>query len=396
MGEQRFKVGDWVRRVQPSDWPEQYGVVGGIYKVLKVGSYGIAVTAGAGDADATSFEPWQPRVGERVKVNYGHGWNGEGEVTRYVGESAVVLMETGNFSGRVGGFNVSHLEPITEAAAPEKPATLKIEAGKFYKTRDGRKVGPMIEDKWHDRDYGWTVEHEFNAEYGKAWRADGTFHVDRSRKHSADLIAEWIDEPAAKASNDNSETLGGILQDCIGKTFTFKIKQPKFKVGDRVEITANDNYRVSFVGSFGTVKAAPTNAAAGFRVELDDGREFPFWPSEMTVRASSTPTPTIAIVALIKNGQPKPSSTPHVHASTGAAEKEAERLAAKYKGKQFGVFTLATTHEEAAPVYDHKWQNMAALGLKIDAIKELRAVAGLTLKGAKDAVEAWIEYEQAA
>ena len=28
-----------------------------------------------------------------------------------------------------------------------------------------------------------------------------------------------------------------------------------------------------------------------------------------------------AIVALIENGQPKPSSTPHVHASTGAAEK---------------------------------------------------------------------------
>ena len=60
------------------------------------------------------------------------------------------------------------------------------------------------------------------------------------------------------------------------------------------------------------------------------------------------------------------------------------------------MFTLTTTHEEAAPVYDHKWQNMAALGLKIDAIKELRAVAGLTLKGAKDAVEAWIEYENAA
>jgi len=39
---------------------------------------------------------------------------------------------------------------------------------------------------------------------------------------------------------------------------------------------------------------------------------------------------------------------------------------------------------------------MAALGLKIDAIKELRAVAGLDLLSAKRAVEAWIEYEQAA
>lgn len=57
------------------------------------------------------------------------------------------------------------------------------------------------------------------------------------------------------------------------------------------------------------------------------------------------------------------------------------------------MFTLTTTHEEAAPVYGHKWQNMAAMGLKIDAIKELRAVAGLDLLSAKRAVEA---FEQAA
>ncbi|WP_367354224.1 hypothetical protein [Agrobacterium pusense] len=295
----------------------------------------------------------------------GHGRYGKtGEIGKVIQYDAidhtyyVDFTESGQWWAKA-----SNLEPSA--------ATLKIEAGKFYKTRDGRKVGPMVEDKWHDRRYGWTVAHEFNAEYGKAWRGDGTFHPDVDTKHGADLIAEWIDEPVA-ASNDNAK--------------------PKFKVGDRVEITANDNYRVNFVGSFGTIKTAPTNAAAGFRVELDDGREFPFWPSEMTVRPSSA-LPTTTIVALIENGQPKPSSTPHVHASTGAAEKEAKRLAAKYKGKQFGVFTLTVTHEEAAPVYDHKWQNMAALGLKIDAIKELRAVAGLDLLSAKRAVEA---FEQAA
>ncbi|WP_210238379.1 hypothetical protein, partial [Mesorhizobium sp. M1C.F.Ca.ET.188.01.1.1] len=74
-----------------------------------------------------------------------------------------------------------------------------------------------------------------------------------------------------------------------------------------------------------------------------------------------------------------------------AAHKEAGRLAAKYKGKKFGVFTLTTTHEKQAPVYDGKWQNMAALGLKIDAIKELRAVAGLDLASAKSAVEVFID-----
>lgn len=293
-----------------------------------------------------------------------YGKTGElGTVIRYDGIDdtySVDFTESGQWWAKA-----SNLEPSA--------STLKIEAGKFYKTRDGRKA-KIERSHYGDRyDFVVTIEglpgnevYKKDGKHGSRWIANNP---------SDDLIAEWIDEPAAKASNDNAK--------------------PKFKAGDRVEITANDNYRVNFVGSFGTVKAAPGNAAAGFRVELDDGRESPFWPSEMTVRPGSQP-PTTTIVALIENGQPKPSSTPHVHASTEAAEKEAKRLAAKYKGKKFGVFTLTATHEEAAPVYDHKWQNMAALGLKIDAIKELRAVAGLTLKGAKDAIEAWIEYENAA
>ncbi len=176
-----------------------------------------------------------------------------------------------------------------------------------------------------------------------------------------DIVAEWIDEPAAKDNNDNA--------------------QPKFKVGDIVTPShgwSKDNATVTKIKD-GRVSVRWNNGAFGSE---NGWRE-----DELAVVATTT------IVALIENGQPKPSSTPHVHASTGAAEKEAKRLASKYKGKQFGVFTLTTTHEEATPVYDHQWQNMAALGLKIDAIKELRAVAGLDLLSAKRAVEA---FEQAA
>lgn len=389
MGEQRFKVGDWVRRVEPSDWPEQYGVVDGVYKVLEVSKRGhVVVIAGSTAAMQGAFEPWQPRVGERVRTISG------GDI-EYIGVEGVIETDDGATDRNLrvkldktiekwGDTKIwrsaRHLEPVLTTTAPEQPATLKIEAGRFYKTRDGRKVGPMIEDKWHDRDYGWTVEHEFNAEYGKAWRADGTFHVDRSKKHSADLISEWIDEPVAKASNDNAK--------------------PKFKVGDRVKL-ARSFFGVAKVGATATV--GKRGMFSGFvdivwdKNSLHQGQMDGGYMSDyFDLLPASPPAPITAIVALVENGQPKPSSSPHVHASTGAAEKEAKRLAAKYKGKQFGVFTLTTAHEEAAPVYDHKWQNMAALGLKIDAIKELRAVAGLTLKGAKDAVEAWIEYEQAA
>ncbi|MBO9108938.1 hypothetical protein J5288_09495 [Agrobacterium sp. S2/73] len=376
MGEQRYKVGDWVRVIDNRGAPTDYKK-DDVCQVTAVRDDLVFSNKKPG-MFAKRFEPWQPRVGERVRycgksaVYSERELVGlEGEVTELNGNLVNVKWDKTIVDGiRTGGAKyIENLEPNLSTETPAKSVTLKIEAGKFYKTRDGRKVGPMVEDKWHDRRYGWTVAHEFNAEYGKAWRGDGTFHPDVGTQHGADLIAEWIDEPAAKASNDNTT--------------------PKFKVGDivkrsrgfmphqRLRITKAEGERYSvewLVGGPGSI-----DTWRGYEFEL------------------VTPAPTpISIVALIESGLPKPSSTPHVHTSTGAAEKEAKRLAAKYKGQQFGVFTLTTTHEESAPVYDHKWQNMAYLGLKIDAIKELRAVAGLTLKGAKDAVEAWIEYENAA
>lgn len=250
--------------------------------------------------------------------------------------------------------------------------TLKIEGGKFYKTRAGRKVGPVRLRATHGSDGPYRIDGLWN------YLENGLVGSISNGDHKDDLIAEWIDEPVAKAStttasNDNA--------------------QPKFKVGDRVDVTGNRPYLISKIGQSGIVEIV--HGVGEYTVKLDNSGSFSFIDAELTLAATPATTPT-TIVALIESGQPKPSSTPHVHTSTGAAEKEAKRLAAKYKGQQFGVFTLTTTHEEAAPVYDHKWQNMAALGLKIDAIKELRAVAGLTLKGAKDAVEAWIEYENAA
>lgn len=312
----------------------------------------------------SDMEPWRPRVGERVR--YRNATYGEAIVKETLPDGRFVVDTEGRYG--ICTERLKSLEPILSISntAPKQPATLKIEAGKFYKTRDGRKVGPIVVDSQHDRRYGWTVAHEFNAEYGKAWRGDGTFHPDVGTTHGADIIAEWIDEPFAtqpKPSNDNA--------------------QPKFKVGDLVIDTESSEGYTAIVRDISTDR---------FTIEwLEDGKpsgtrgNWPFDDFELI-----TP-PTTTIVALIDNGQPKPSSTPHVHASTGAAKKEAKRLAAKFKGKQFGVFTLTTTHEEAAPVYDHKWQNLAVLGLKIDAIKELRSITGMGLKPAKDAVEYFLD-----
>jgi hypothetical protein len=66
---------------------------------------------------------------------------------------------------------------------------MKIEAGKFYRTRDGRKIGPM--KKGHGG-----VEHKWIVEFGDgmSWKPDGT------SAHCADLIAEWTEGPVREVT----------------------------------------------------------------------------------------------------------------------------------------------------------------------------------------------------
>lgn len=375
MGEQGYKVGDWVRVIDNRGAPTDYKK-DDVCQVAAVRD-DLVFSEGKRGMFAKRFEPWQPRVGERVRVARAELQH----KSAAIGLEFTVTKEAykvGNGVQTWGGDNAGgyvwradELEPILSTTTPEQPVTLKIEAGKFYKTRDGRKA--KIERSHYGDSYDFVATVE-GLPGNKVYKKDGK-HGSRwiANNSSDDLIAEWINEPIAKPTNDNAK--------------------PKFKAGDRVrclesysgQFTAGKEYVVA-TDHFG-------REYESVKVKRDDGGST---ENGWLPKFFELVEPTTTIVALIENGQPKPSSTPHVHASTGAAEKEAKRLATKYKGKQFGVFTLTATHEEGAPVYDHKWQNMAALGLKIDAIKELRAVAGLTLKGAKDAVEAWIEYENAA
>lgn len=406
MGEQRFKVGDWVRVKDNRGAPRDYNV-GDVRQVTKIDDN--IVRCGSAGMFDYRFEPWQPRVGERVRyTGKSEAYSEvelvglEGVVTETCNRMAIVNWDKPIVNGvRTGGAKyIENLEPILSTdTASEQPAALKIEAGKFYKTRDGRKVGPMRDigsgagtDRWKGSlgdDYSF-------------WLDDGVHWSGQVRP--TDLIAEWIDEPVAGDGYDTwfrakvQESLDNTsptiphaqVMQSINSRIDAEIKpsndnaQPKFKVGDRV------NCLKSYPGQFTAGKEYVVSAdhfgrkGESVKVKFDDsGSTSNGWLPEFFELSQ----PTTTIVALIENGQPKPSSTPHVHASTGAAEKEAKRLAAKYKGQQFGVFTLTTTHHEPKPVYDHKWQNMAVLGLKIDAIRELRSITGMGLKPAKDAVE---------
>lgn len=67
---------------------------------------------------------------------------------------------------------------------------MQIEAGRFYRTRGGQKVGPItwFDAKAHDDGGFWKEPN------GISWFKDGRFtHVNGDA--SLDLIAEWTDEP---------------------------------------------------------------------------------------------------------------------------------------------------------------------------------------------------------
>lgn len=106
----------------------------------------------------------------------------------------------------------------------------------------------------------------------------------------------------------------------------------KFKVGDRVARRGNQK-------DIGTIVGHKSNRHNS--VEWDNNRGNSDTWQDHELELAKTPT-TPAIVALIENGQPKPSSKPLVHETTEAATKEAERLAGKHPGQKFGVYQLVT------------------------------------------------------
>jgi len=403
MGARKFEVGQYV--VAGKD---MYDIKVG--DVLKVTSYASPTGLGEwvmldgrmnksrdGSYLEEYFKPWQPKVGDRVRVKqhrnaFGTVINGISPGSEVTLTNVVADISNAEREGWVPfGTDTMYLvrsddiEPLPVVAQP----SLTITAGKFYRTRDGRKVGPMIlcGNYWSAENASGTPG-DFTADGTSAYC--GILPRDENRRIH-DIIAEWVDEPAVApvaVANDNAASAA----------------KPKFKVGDRVRILRiRDAFGrdlkngLRHIGSIVTLEARDTSIE-------NEGEPWEAWDvvggSPWWVRSDDielvtpvTTTPT-AIVALIENGQPKPSAFPHVHATEAAAAKEASRLAAVHKGKQFGVYVLTKTVSEPAPTYKHEWQRLAAKGEKIAAIKELRGITGLDLRATKDAVEHWLAHDK--
>ncbi|MBZ9943481.1 ribosomal protein L7/L12 [Mesorhizobium sp. BR1-1-13] len=253
------------------------------------------------------------------------------------------------------------------------PATaLRIEAGKFYKTRDGRRVGPYS----HAFSDIWRV----GGDHSTAVFEDGTTSR-TGRKSDNDLIAEWTDEPVA-------DRVPG---------YRFTSKNPP-KMGDRVRIGDQGTFAVKEVKSNGNICFSDRPRDMTWLLHKSEGASdctlvapagAPTSIADIVARHSASGT---AIVCLLENGKPAPATQPFVHGTAELATKEATRLANVHRGKEFGVYTLGAV-AKVERVYEHEWQRLAAGGQVIAAIKELRRITGMGLATAKDAVEDWLGRE---
>lgn len=200
----KFKVGDRVRRIRCDNGGDmQVGRTGTIRRVQADGDVMVDVDGGSdacfcmaeylelvpvAEATGTSAQAEKPKfkVGDRFRriVN-----EGEREPNFQIGFESTVKSLHGDYIRDEDdyGHSIDNIVPL--------PTTLTIEAGKFYLTRDGRKVGPMR--RWSDEAiHRWEADDD---DLSYIWADDGT-EIDSDIDDSADLVAE------AKSDDSGSTT----------------------------------------------------------------------------------------------------------------------------------------------------------------------------------------------
>lgn len=178
---------------------------------------------GAVHGDDDIVEAWVPKVGERVRFvrdnpNGGSVFGAAGDIVEIAGEGSestaygdqVEIAHPG-FSWKPGA-PIAALEPLPVAPQPvvQEPAALKIEAGRYYKTRDGRKVGPLMTT---DNNEYWPFKWPEQTMYYRAdgYSCPGAKHLHRDQD---DLIAEWQETTNVGAQVDTlAEEYGAAPND---------------------------------------------------------------------------------------------------------------------------------------------------------------------------------------
>ena len=258
------------------------------------------------------------------------------EVVRphYIG----VTMELDSDGGRDWAFYEGQIKPFT------------IEAGKFYRTREGNRVGPMKDCG----DVKWTDQHgdtaAFQDEVVNYYTADGLWLTRYGKPVDEDIVGLWAEpvavvervavvEPALSpvkyepkfkkgdrlecvdASDTAAVTLGEVYvaeRDCYDGNAFVEIKnvggmlsrrfrlvapaKPKLKVGDRVRIARNNrpesSHLNSQIGREFTIKYADGPNNIGWS---GDSEETPYWweESELELVSTAPPAPTLPPVGTL-------------------------------------------------------------------------------------------------
>lgn len=336
----KFKKGDWVRFSGPlrSDGP----AVGDVGNLVEDDDGAPFVHwNGLGKRYAIrreDLEPWQPRVGERVRiVKYGMRSAGGSGHQREIGSEWVVSkIENAFWQGvRTNGPDLffSEIEPATAVAS---------EQHKF-------KVG--------DRVRLITIE---------------GFDESQVSVGSIAKVTSVPRNPDALYNLEFTKPFGGaVTQVAFARDFELVDAAPiKIEAG-KTYIDADGN-RVGPMIDF--YEGRLIVVCGDGRVWNPDGSGF----SDSSPRlVAIAPDIESAIVCIIEDGQPAPADKPRVHTVDGA-NAEAARLASEHPGKEFGVYVLTGATHEVEKTYDHEWQRLAAAGKRREAQKELRRVSGLT------------------
>ncbi len=219
----------------------------------------IVVNDYSGAAEGENSSEWVPKVGDRVRYSGKSPAYSDkfmvgtlGTVREVITSNSIDVdwdvkairgMNTG------GAKYLANIEPLPVAVQPaaEVEATgITIEAGRYYRTRDGRKVGPILKREYASGSpYQWVGE--ASNGYRLIFKDDGENYEGRGSVH--DLVAEWVEPVDLKAEVESGRMSVNQARAHIGLAPLEPTPPAKFKIGDRVR--ANGGY--SFDPSTSTV-----------------------------------------------------------------------------------------------------------------------------------------------
>ena len=113
---------------------------------------------------------------------------------------------------------------------------MKIEVGKYYKTRDGQKVGPMRKTGSQYANM-WFTDDEVNH-----WTKNGTEY--NTMPSGRDLISEWIDEPVTGTLRELNVQVGDVVENQKNK-YRYMVAPDMTVGGPHVNICIDDYKRIS-------------------------------------------------------------------------------------------------------------------------------------------------------